>query len=167
MHNQYTMIVGGLSMERISNHGFIVSVSHYNDIITNAMAFQITGDWIVCSTASSGVDQRKHQLSVSLAFVSGIHRWPVDSPHKGPVTRKMFPFDDVIMGKFNSQDSCDVYVPYSFQRRAAIVQTNCWVIRHMSLPQNVRRITIFGAWLCDQVLYFYAKRSWYKCEAVE
>ena len=30
-------------------------------------------------------------------FVLGIHRWPVNSPHKGPVTRKMFPFDDVIM----------------------------------------------------------------------
>ena len=27
----------------------------------------------------------------------GIHRWPLVSPHKGPVTRKMFPFDDVIM----------------------------------------------------------------------
>ena len=24
-------------------------------------------------------------------------RWPVNSPHKWPVTRKMFPFDDVIM----------------------------------------------------------------------
>ena len=39
----------------------------------------------------------KHQSSASLAFVRGIHRWPVNSPHKGPVTRKMFPFDDVIM----------------------------------------------------------------------
>ena len=27
----------------------------------------------------------------------GIHQWPVNSPHKGPVTRKMFLFDDVIM----------------------------------------------------------------------
>ena len=44
-------------------------------------------------------DQRKHQSSWSLAFVWGIHRWPVNSPHKGPVTRKVFPFDDVIMGK--------------------------------------------------------------------
>ena len=35
--------------------------------------------------------------SASLAFVRGIHRWPVNSPHKWPVTRKMFPFDDVIM----------------------------------------------------------------------
>ena len=45
----------------------------------------------------SDADQRKHQSSASLAFVRGIHRWPVNSPHKGPVTRKMFPFDDVIM----------------------------------------------------------------------
>ena len=44
-----------------------------------------------------GADQRKHQSSASLAFVRGIHRRPVNSPHKGPVTRKMFPFDDVIM----------------------------------------------------------------------
>ena len=36
-------------------------------------------------------------LPVSLAFVWGIHRWPANSPHKGPVTRKMFPFDDVII----------------------------------------------------------------------
>ena len=45
----------------------------------------------------SGADQRKYQSSASLAFVGGIHRWPVNSPHKWPVTRKMFPFDDVIM----------------------------------------------------------------------
>ena len=41
--------------------------------------------------------QRKHQSSASLAFVRGIHRRPVNSPHKWPVTWKMFPFDDVIM----------------------------------------------------------------------
>ena len=40
---------------------------------------------------------KKHQSSASLAFVWGIHRWPVNSPHKRPVTRKTFPFDDVIM----------------------------------------------------------------------
>ena len=59
----------------------------------------ITTVSIVCSTVCSGADQRIHQSSASLAFVRGIHRWPVDSPHKGPVTRKMFPFDDVIMTK--------------------------------------------------------------------
>ena len=48
-------------------------------------------------TVYPGTDQRKHQSSASLAFVRGIHRWPLNSPHKRPVTRKMFPFDDVIM----------------------------------------------------------------------
>ena len=57
------------------------------------MASQITNLTVVYSIVYSCADQRKHQSS---AFVRGIHRWPVDSPHKGPVTR-MFPFDDVIM----------------------------------------------------------------------
>ena len=62
-----------------------------------AMASQITSLTIVYSTVYSGTDQTKHQSSTSLAFVRGIHRWLVNSPHKWPVTRKMLPFDDVIM----------------------------------------------------------------------
>ena len=61
------------------------------------MASQITSPGIVCSTVYSGADQRKHQSSASLAFVRGIHRGSGNSPHKWPVTRKMFPFDDVII----------------------------------------------------------------------
>ena len=61
------------------------------------MASQITSLTIVYSSFYSGADQRKHQSSVSLAFVREIHRGPVKSPHKWPVTRKLFPFDDVIM----------------------------------------------------------------------
>ena len=70
---------------------------HYNDGIMSAITSQITSLAIVYSSVYSGADQRKHQSSASLAFVRGIHRWPVNSPHKGPVTRKMSPFDDVIM----------------------------------------------------------------------
>ena len=51
-----------------------------------AMASQITSLTIVYSTVYSVTDQRKHQSSVSLAFVLGIHRWPVNFPHKRPVT---------------------------------------------------------------------------------
>ena len=71
--------------------------SHYNDVIMSAMVSQSTSLTIVYSSVYSGADQRKHQRSPSLAFVRGIHRWPVNSAHKEPVTRKMFPFDDVIM----------------------------------------------------------------------
>ena len=70
---------------------------HYNDVIMSVMASQITSLTIAYSTVCSGADHRKHQRSSLLAFVRGIHRWPVNSPHKGPVTRKLFPFDDVIM----------------------------------------------------------------------
>ena len=54
------------------------------------MASQITSLTIVYSTVYSGANQRRHQISASLAFVRGIHRWPAKSPHKGPVTRKCF-----------------------------------------------------------------------------
>ena len=63
----------------------------------STMASQITSLTLVYSSVHSGADQRKHQSSASLAFVPGIYRWPVNSPHKRPVTWKMFPFDDVIM----------------------------------------------------------------------
>ena len=74
---------------------------HYNDVIMGAIASQITSLTIVYSIVYSDADQRKHQSSASLAFVRGIHRGPVNSPHKWPVTRKMFPFDDVIMSGYS------------------------------------------------------------------
>ena len=46
-------------------------------IVTMTMASQITGILIVCSTIWYVEDQRKHQSSPSLAFVRGIHQWPV------------------------------------------------------------------------------------------
>ena len=58
---------------------------HYSDVIMGAMASQITSLTIVYSTVYSGADQRKHQ----------------NSPHKGPVTRKMFLFDDGIVIRVN------------------------------------------------------------------
>ena len=70
---------------------------HYNAVIMSAMASKITSPTVVYSTVYSGVDQRKHQISVSLAFVRGVHWWPVNYPHKGPVTRKMLPFEEAIV----------------------------------------------------------------------
>ena len=91
---------------------------HYSDVIMGMMASQITSLTIVYSSVCWDAYQRKHQSSASLAFVCGeftsdrwipltrkssaslafvrgIHRWPVNSPNKGPVMRKMFSFDDV------------------------------------------------------------------------
>ena len=86
---------------------------HYDDVIMGTIASQITSLTSVYSTVYSGADQSKHQSSASLAFVWGIHRGPVNSPHKWPVTRKMFPFDDVIMESYIPK--CYNYLCYSKQ----------------------------------------------------
>ena len=86
--------------------GYLLIVKyHYSDVIMGTMVSQITSLTIVYSTVYSSADQRKHQSSVSLAFVWGIHRWPVNFTHIWPVTRKIFPFDDVIMMEDVSHNS--------------------------------------------------------------
>ena len=98
--------------------------------IMGAMASQITSLTIVYSTVCSGEDQRKHQSSASLAFVRGIHRWPVNSPHKRPVTRKMFPFHYVIM------------MPLLFSRKLSCV--GCFSEWHVTRrPANQLRCDMF------------------------
>ena len=64
---------------------------HYSDVLKSTMESQTAGGSIVYSSVCSGADQRKQQSSAALVFVRGIHRSPMNSPHKGPVTRKMFP----------------------------------------------------------------------------
>ena len=77
-------------------HHHLRKDNHYNDAIMSGMASQITSLTIVYSIFFSDADQRQQQSSASLAFVWGINRWPLNALHKGPVTRKMFPFHDVI-----------------------------------------------------------------------
>ena len=95
---------------------------------------------IVYSTVYSDADQIKHQSSRSLAFVWGIHRRPVNLPHKRPVTRKMFPFDDIIMnvhilrGRKSrkikwSKDMCAYHVRYGWNGSSRLD-------KHMSLKNT-------------------------------
>ena len=77
----------------------------------DTMASQITSLTIVYSTVYSRADQRKYQSSASQAFVRAINREPVNSPHKWPVTRKMFPFHDVVM----TTDELMYRYPFHFQ----------------------------------------------------
>ena len=86
---------------------------HYGDVIMGTIASQTTSLTIVYSTVYSDADQRKHQSSASPAFVWGIHRGPVNSPHKWPVTRKMFPFDDVIILRRNLKEDKNIHIAHS------------------------------------------------------
>ena len=67
----------------------------------SAMVSQIIGVTIVYATVSSDTHQRKYPSSASLAFEWLINQCPVISPHKGPETRKMIPFDDFTMNGHN------------------------------------------------------------------
>ena len=71
--------------------------NHCSDVIMGAGVSNHQPYDCLLNRVYSGADQRKHQSSASLAFARGIHRWPVNSSHKWPLARKMFPFDDVIM----------------------------------------------------------------------
>ena len=121
------------------------------------VASQITSLMIVYSTVYSDADQIKHQSSASLAFVRGIHRGPVNSPHKGPLTRKMFPFDDVIMDAQRVLINCHRGNPfpilYAFDK---LEGTWLFFVNHSS------------ALKCHTLLIFILKNipisySWYHC----
>ena len=113
------------------------------------MASQITSPTIVYSTVYSGADQRKHQSSASLAFVWGVHRWPVNSPCKWPVTRKMFPFDDVILENFPAG------VLRTFLTETSCVDKNrnfvkspeaFRIFNHFEIWQSSRHVAIESPW---------------------
>ena len=107
--------VGKACEQQPGSDKLIYPSSHYSDVIMSAVASQFTGVSMVCSAICSGADQRKHQSSASLAFVRGIHQWPMNSPHEGPVTRKMFPFDNVIMQAVPRRNYCEFKAHYYFQ----------------------------------------------------
>ena len=98
----------------------------------SAMASPISGVSIVSSTVCSGTDQRIPQSSASPAFVRRIHRSPVDSPYKGPVTRIFFPFDDVIMFPLVSSHAVmDLFPIKHFSKWPKDVDCACY-FRHYS-----------------------------------
>ena len=102
----------GIGRLGINFSGILIEINilsckkYYDDVKMGAIASQITSLTIVYSFVYSDADQRKHQSSASLAFVWGIHRGPVNSPHKWSVTRQMFPFDDVIYFISASMSQC-------------------------------------------------------------
>ena len=75
----------------------MLSLEHYRDVIMGAIVSQITSLTIFYSTIYSGADQRKKSKLRVTGLCAGNSPVAVNSPHKGPVTRKMFPFDDVVM----------------------------------------------------------------------
>ena len=126
--------------------------THYCDVIMGAVASQITSITIVYSTVYSDADQRKHQSSASLAFVP-----PVNSPHKWPVMRKMFPFDDVITETsfpndiFGNNHLINLFIPkFSVPNNAFkpqyVIGVCQWNVKKIPIEKVIQcRITCIGS----------------------
>ena len=112
------------------NWTLIAFICHYCDVIMDAIAFQITSLTIVYLTIYSGANQRKDQRSAPLAFVWGIHRWPMNSPHKWSVTRKMVPFDDFIMRVPDLKLSCSYLTKKKGTRIAVPTMAAMWLVQY-------------------------------------
>ena len=143
MQNEYTSDNEGMSVRNFAE----VFANHYGDVRMGAMASKITSLTVVYSIVYWGADQRRPQRSASLAFVWGIHRWPVNCPHKRPVTRKMFPFDDVIMHRlgtdlFSSSVPCFVIDVKTFQLLSddSIRKYFIWYFKTHYLCQRINQV---------------------------
>ena len=138
-----------------------------------AIASQITSLTIVYSAVYSDADQRKHESSASLAFVWGIHREPVNSPHKWPVTWKMSLFGDVIMVGYGTDVLWDYIVnwlPLSWRKsigfsELAIIRTNTGLSLMGPMGTDLNEIRIanfmqinsFENAVCKMVSILYSK----------
>ena len=133
---------------------------HYNDVIMSEIASHITSLTIVYSIVYSDADQRIHQSSASLAFVREIQRGPVNSPHKCPVTRKMFPFDDVIMNPEVRGPMKRLIISYClygwFSYLELLIFFELRVIRTIPRWEVVRKLSVT---ICVEI--YYIKTSWF------
>ena len=99
-----------MNQQRIFYCIFAITVSLYNDVIMGSIGSQIIGVSIVYSTVCSGADQRKHQISASLAFVRGIHRWRVNSRIRSQQRRKS---SHLMMSPWNASQHKSKHIPSS------------------------------------------------------
>ena len=123
---------------------------HYSDVIMGTVASQITSPAIVYSSVCSGADQRKHQSSASLAFVRRIHRWPVNFPHKWPVTRKMFPYDDVIMSTLNINKCTSNKLLDGVSARFTLLH-NSWALDVKEWPRYITEVQTWSSQCFNKV----------------
>ena len=82
-----------------ANKWYLIFISLYNEI-------HISLDNIKNQCTSQYLTSKKTSKLRVTGLCAGIHRGPVNSPHKRPVTRKMFPFYDVIMDCLIVCDGC-------------------------------------------------------------
>ena len=76
----------------VSAHkGPVAGKAHYSDVIMGAMASKSQASWVFTQPFVQA------QIKENIRAQRHCPLWPVNSPYKWPVTRKTFPFHDVII----------------------------------------------------------------------
>ena len=133
-------------MKLYDRHGLLADVNvwcrmfHYGDVIMSTMVSQITNVFIVYSAICVGADRRKHQSSMSLVLMRGIHRWPMNSLHRGPVTWKMFSFDDVIMLMMKLWITSTIFAN---KQRNSVMDNGSHDIHHIAFNVWIKKMQYF------------------------
>ena len=133
---------------------------HHDDVIMSSMASQITSLTNCLLNRLFGRRSKK-----TIAFVWGIHWWPTNSPHKGLVTRKLFPFDDVIMKPVWGIEYKEQLWKYMHINTRFVMSHPCHNINrgftHLPLDKMVASLDdIFNAFSSMKVIRFRFKFHW-------
>ena len=134
---------------------------NYSNDIMGAMASQTISLATVYSTVNSGEDQRNQQRPTSVAFVRGIHLWPVNSPQKWPVTQEMFPFDDFIMCNVIRFQSNSIIANLVITGQlSGTSQTKTGPVGRLNIKislyqHNVNHCAALGCWYCISIMLFH------------
>ena len=94
-------------------HCLVLSICHDHPLMSPSLRWRH-------NEHDGASNHHTHDCCSSLAFVRGIHRWPVISPHKRPVTQKKLPFDDIIMN-LPLRANCDAYFESSRYDLSSVV----------------------------------------------
>ena len=120
-----TLVIAAYKCHQVSTscfHSTVVDglLDHNSDVTMSAKASQITSISTVCSAVCSGAHKRNTKVPRHwpLCGESTGDRWPVDSPHNGPVTRKLFLFDDIIMWSIKHSQVCYTHLPVIIEKNA-------------------------------------------------
>ena len=109
---------------------------HYNDFILSVMASQITGVSISLLNGFFGRRSKKTSKFHITGLCAG--NLPVNSLHKGPVTRKMFQFDDIIMFGFGWGTELCLFLWYIFDSKKPANQQNyAWTKMDIALQRTL------------------------------
>ena len=144
---KYNSLLRKFAAEKTDRDTWWTLPTHNMDVIMRAMASQTTSVSVVCLTVCSCGHHRKHQSFASLAFVREIQRRPVDSPPKGPVTRGMLPFDEVIMKYIDTNmfDHWNIYIANTglaatiskIHLLCALLTANIWTLRNIIISGRI------------------------------